>query len=174
MKLKVFFLCLFVSMSLYATGIENQKAPSFGVDTWIQTNGKKSLDIEDFKGKVLYLYGFQSWCPGCHKHGFPTLKELAKHYKGDDKVAFVAIQSAFEGHFFNSVTAAEKIISLYSLDMPVGHSGSSEKRSEFMLNYRTGGTPWTVIIDKNGIVRYNNFHAEVDDIIKFMDKLKQE
>ena len=102
MKIKLLFLSLLFSLNLFALGIQGQKAPSFGVDTWLQTNGKNSLDIEDYKGKVLYVYGFQAWCPGCHSHGFPTLQKLSHHYKDDDKIAFVAIQTVFEGFMVNS------------------------------------------------------------------------
>jgi len=174
MKIKAILLGVLFTFNLYALGIQGQKAPSFGVDTWIQTNGESKLDIENYKGKVLYVYGFQAWCPGCHSHGFPTLSALSKHYKNDKDVAFVAIQTAFEGFMVNSPNAAKDIIKKYSLDMPVGHSGSSEKRSIFMNNYKSGGTPWTVIIDKNGIVRFNDFHADVNEIIKYMDFLKKE
>jgi thiol-disulfide isomerase/thioredoxin len=174
MKAKIILLTIFISINMFALGITGQKAPSFGVDTWIQTNGKTSLDIDSYKGKVLYVYGFQAWCPGCHSHGFPTLQKLSKHYKNDGKVAFVAIQTVFEGYTFNSINAAKDIIKKYSLTMPIGHSGSSTKASQFMQNYRSGGTPWTVIIDKNGRVRFNDFHADVNEIIKYMDILKSE
>lgn len=175
MKIKYFILSILFSLNLYGLGIIGQKAPSFGVDTWLQTTeGKKNLDIEDFKGKVMYLYGFQSWCPGCHKYGFPALEKLSKHYKENDKIAFVAIQTAFEGFLINSEFAAKKIIGMYSLDMPVGHSGSSDNPSEFMKNYKSGGTPWIVVIDKNSIVRFNDFHANADELIEFLDVLIKE
>lgn len=174
MKIKYLLMIIFMSLNLYAAGIEGQKAPSFGVDTWIQTNEKKPLDIDDYKGKILYLYGFQSWCPGCHSHGFPTLQKLSKHYKNDTSVAFVAVQSVFEGFSFNTINKAKEIIKRYNLTMPVGHSGSATKSSEFMINYRSAGTPWTVVIDKKGIVRFNNFHAKVEDLIYFIDALKEE
>jgi len=169
------FLCICaLSFNLFATGILGQKAPSFGVDEWLQTKNNLALDINDYKGKVLYIYGFQAWCPGCHAHGFPTLQKLSKHYKKDDKVAFVAIQTVFEGYSSNTIQAARKIIKQYKLDMPVGQSGGKNKRSQFMSSYRSGGTPWTVIIDKRGVVRFNNFHANVEDIINYMDMLKKE
>ncbi len=174
MKFKLLLLTFVFSLNVFALGIQGQKAPSFGVDTWVQSNGASKIDIEDYKGKVLYLYGFQAWCPGCHSHGFPTLQKLSSHYQGDDKVAFVAIQTVFEGFMVNSVNAAKDIIKKYSLTMPIGHSGSSDKKSEFMRNYRSGGTPWTVIIDKNGVVRFNDFHADANEIIGYMDLLKAE
>jgi len=175
MKVKYFILIVLFSLNLYGLGIAGQKAPSFGVDTWLQTtNDKKTLDIEDYKGKVIYLYGFQSWCPGCHKHGFPALQKLSKHYKGNDKIAFVAIQTVFEGFMINTELAAKLIIKKYDLDMPVGQSGTSDNPSEFMKNYRSGGTPWTVVIDKNSIVRFNDFHADPDKLIEYLDVLIDE
>lgn len=174
MKLKYLVFLLFININLFAAGIEGQKAPSFGVDIWVQNSVKRNLDIDDFKGKVLYLYGFQSWCPGCHSHGFPTLNKLSKHYKNDKDVAFVAIQSVFEGYNFNTSGAAKLIIKKYDLTMPVGHSGTANKTSEFMRNYRSAGTPWIVLIDKKGVVRFNNFHSTVEELIFFIDMLKEE
>ncbi len=43
-------------------GILNQEAPPLGVSDWFQLpEGKTRLDIGDLKGKVVYLYCFQSW-----------------------------------------------------------------------------------------------------------------
>lgn len=169
------FLCMCIlTFNVFASGILGEKAPSFGVDTWLQNNNKPTLDIKDFKGKVLYVYGFQAWCPGCHSHGFPTLQKLSKHYAGDKDVAFVAIQTVFEGYSSNTIQAAAEIIKRYKLTIPVGHSGINGKRSEFMSRYKSGGTPWTVIIDKTGVVRFNDFHAKVENIIQYMDMLKKE
>ena len=69
-------------------GILNKKAPSWEVGEWLRLpEGKKTLDVADFSGKVLYLYCFQSWCPGCHSHGFPTLQKVIEHFKEDGEVA---------------------------------------------------------------------------------------
>ncbi|NIR52253.1 hypothetical protein GWO43_27040 [candidate division KSB1 bacterium] len=60
-------------------GILKQEAPSWEVEKWFNLPEKKGrLDVTDFKGRVVYLYCFQSWCPGCHKYGFPTLKQVIK------------------------------------------------------------------------------------------------
>ena len=43
-------------------GILNQKAPSLGISEWFYLpEGKTTIDIGDVKGKVVYLYCFQSW-----------------------------------------------------------------------------------------------------------------
>ena len=175
MTIKLLFFSLLLTLNLYSgTGIKGQNAPSFGDITWLQTDRNKNPKIEDYRGKVLYLYGFQSWCPGCHAHGFPTLHKLSKHYQGDSKVAFLAIQTVFEGFSTNTIDAAKAIIKRYALTMPVGHSGGDGQRSELMNNYRTGGTPWAIIIDKKGIVRFNGFGVDADKAITFIDFLKDE
>ncbi len=59
MKFKLLLLSVLFSLNVFALGIQGQKAPSFWVDIWLP-NGNSSLDIEDYKGKVLYVYDFQA------------------------------------------------------------------------------------------------------------------
>lgn len=153
-------------------GVLGKKAPSLGVKTWFNLpKGKDSVDIVDYRGKVIYLYGFQSWCPGCRKYGFPTLTKLIEHYEKNDEIAFVAVQTTFEGFGTNTPQSAKETAKRYNLTIPVGHSGSPDERSTVMQRYRTGGTPWTIIIDQEGIVRYNDFHITPDDAISMIDRL---
>lgn len=154
-------------------GIEGEKAPGWEVADWIQLpSGKESLDVANFKGKVVYLYCFQSWCPGCHRHGFPTLQKVSAHYRDNPNVAFVAIQTTFEGFETNTLANAEKVAKKYGLTVPFGQSGSPRRRSPLMRNYRTGGTPWTIVIDPEGIVRFNDFHIDAGNAIKIIDRLQ--
>ena len=138
-------------------GILDKKAPPWKIDTWVQlpAGSQKAPDVADLKGKIVYLYCFQSWCPGCHAHGFPTLQKMIEHYKDDPQVVFVALQTTFEGHATNSPQKAKATAERYKLTIPVGHTQGSEKRPpQFMNDYRTGGTPWTAIIDAE---RYCSF-----------------
>lgn len=153
-------------------GILGQQAPPLGVTTWFNLpEGKSSVDVADYRGKVLYLYGFQSWCPGCHKVGFPTLTKLIERYKGDDRVAFVAVQTTFEGFSSNGPEQAKQTAERYKLAIPVGQSGSAKEPSTMMQRYRTGGTPWTVIIAPDGTVKYSDFHITPEAAIEVMDGL---
>ncbi len=156
-------------------GILNQPAPTLGVKQWMQLPADKEiLDVSDFKGKVVYLYCFQNWCPGCHSHGFPTLQKLQAHYKDDPNVVVLAVQTTFEGFWTNTFENIPNIVEEYGLhDIPIGQSGSEAERSMLMRNYRTGGTPWTIIIDRQGIVRYNDFHINPQAAIEGMDYLKE-
>lgn len=156
-------------------GILNQTAPAITVDEWVSLPpGSTAPTPESLKGKIIYLYCFQSWCPGCHSSGFPTLQKVSNHFKDDDEVQCITIQTVFEGFHTNTPQKALKMAKDYKLtDIPVGHSGSKGKRSSIMYGFKTRGTPWTIIIDKNGVVKYNSFHIKADAAIMMIDKLKR-
>ena len=44
-------------------GIRSQKAPELNLNTWIDGDGNPTAPIrlEDFRGRVVYLYFFQDW-----------------------------------------------------------------------------------------------------------------
>ena len=85
-------------------GIEGFKAKEFGVAKWVDADGNPTehIKLSDFKGKFKVLYCFQSWCPGCHSIGLPNLQKMVKALENNDKVAFLAIQTVFEGHHANT------------------------------------------------------------------------
>lgn len=155
-----------------APGILGTQAPSWSGVEWVQLDGRNSLDVKDLRGKVIYLYYFQSWCPGCHSHGFPTLQLLIDRFAGDPDVAFVAIQTTFEGFASNTSERAKEMAERYELDIPIGHDGDRHTGSVLMRRYQTGGTPWTVIIDRDGVVRFNQFFLEYPDAVKLIEHLK--
>ncbi len=156
-------------------GIEGQKAPSWGVGQWINLPpGTSTIDVGDFQGKVVYLYGFQSWCPGCRRYGFPTLNTLLGEYDDAEDVAFVAVQTVFEGFSTNTARRAWETARQFDLDIPVGHDGKAGVGSVLMRRYRTGGTPWVVIIDKKGTVRFNDFHITPANAQRLIEQLRAE
>ncbi len=154
-------------------GIAGRPAPNWGVSEWINLPaGVRSLDVDDLKGDVVFMLGFQSWCPGCHSRGFPTLSQLIKDYESADDVSFVAVQTVFEGFATNTAQRAWDTARQYELDIPVGHDGTAGQRSTIMRRYRTGGTPWVIIIDKKGVVRFNDFHVPADRAHAIIDRLR--
>ncbi len=142
-------------------GIVGHPAPDWEVSHWHQLpNGLESLNVGDYRGKVLYLYFFQSWCPGCHTSGFPTLVTLQREFADKDDVAFVVIQTTFEGHDENRADKLQPTAERYNLNIPFGQSAGEFGTPEIMQRYRTGGTPWVVMVDKEGKVVFNDFHVD--------------
>jgi len=159
-------------------GIEGYQAPELAIDIeWIDGEGKEreAIQLKDYKGKFKVLYGFQSWCPGCHSRGLPALKEMVTALKDNDQVEFFAIQTVFEGKAANTKEKLLETQEKYDLQIPFGHDVGNEttgNRSSTMYNYRTGGTPWFIFIDQNDTVVFNDYHLNVDKAIEYLKEIK--
>ncbi len=153
-------------------GIVGHQAPELEVDYWIDKDGQPtSFNLAQNTGKWVFLKCFQSWCPGCHSHGFPTLKKISEALAGNPNIAFAGIQTVFEGGFINTVDKVRKIQLQYDLNMPMGHDPGDNGRSNTMMAYRTGGTPWMILINPAGEVVYNDFGIDADRAIEFFSKV---
>ncbi len=153
-------------------GIAGRPAPAWDLEWLNLPQDTPRLAVEDFRGKVLYVFCFQSWCPGCHSHGFPTLQEVEQHYRGNGDVHFVAIQTVFEGFGTNTSHRALTEVQGYDLEIPTAHDeGERNAVSPFMRAYRTGGTPWTILIGPDGKVVWNGFQLEPEQAIELIDRL---
>ena len=154
-------------------GIEGQAAPELEIDYWIDGDGKpSSFSIKESAGKWVFLKCFQNWCPGCHSSGFPTLKAFADEFHGNPKVAIAGIQTVFEGYSSNTVEDVRKLQLRYELPIVMGHdAGISDTRElpKTMKSYRTGGTPWLILIDPEGSVVFNDFHVNRRSLIKYVN-----
>lgn len=151
------------------------KAPEFDVKNWIDANGDRTdqIKLADFNGKFKVIYCFQSWCPGCHSKGLPDLKKMVDALIDNKQIAFLAIQTVFEGHNENTYEKMLETQKQYGLKIPFGHDAGDDGRSKsnIMINYQTGGTPWFILIDKHNNVVFSDFHLNVDAAIGFLKDL---
>ena len=150
-----------------------KEAKSWTSVEWIDGNGDPtSIEFENLENKVVYILNYQSWCPGCHRVGLPRLKELTQHYQNEDELVFLVIQTVFEGFHINTADKNRETQLKYELDIPFGYdAGSETSYPEIMTKYRTGGTPWVIIIDKEKTVQFSNFHLENQSAIVLLNEL---
>ena len=95
--------------------------------------------------------------------GFPTLQKLTQAFKNEDRVKFFAVQTVFEGYEINSQDKLRKNQLEWDLKIPMAHAAGNPLTHEsppIMKKYRSGGTPWKVIINPEGRVIYNDFHIK--------------
>ncbi len=155
-------------------GIEGQKAPELSPDIkWMDSNGQSrpSIQLADYKGKFKIIFGFQSWCPGCHDSGFPALQKMVEALKDNQQIVFLAIQTVFEGFQANTLEKVKETQKRYNLAIPFGHdigSIDTANYSSLMYHYRTGGTPWFIFIDENDTVVFNHFHLDAEKAIEYL------
>ena len=116
------------------------------------------------------MYCFQSWCPGCHSKGLPDLQKMVNALKGNDDVVFIAVQTVFEGHHSNTYEKMIETQKQHNLQIPFGHDAGDDGKSQshIMTNYKTGGTPWFLFIDKHDKIVFSDFHLNPDAAIEFL------
>ncbi len=136
------------------------KAPAFKGNT---LDGG-TIKLEDYRGKVVLLDFWASWCGPCRKE-MPFLAELYKEFEGHDfEILAVNIDKKKKN--------AEKF--LKKLDVKIKFPVIWDKKKEIPPLYGIKTMPTTVLIDKKGNVRYihdgfseslkNQFRKEVREL----------
>lgn len=161
-------------------GIKGINAPELAVPYWIdgQGNEQAPFTISQHKGKWIYLKCFQEWCPACHSVGFPNLQKLVSAFPNNDVIVPAVIQTTFEGFYANTVEALRKNQLRYDLNLPFGHDpgnaesphNSQHRRPSTMNLYNTRGTPWVILINPEGVVRFSDFQINIDALITYLKK----
>ena len=116
-------------------------APAFT----LQNSIGKAYSLSDFKGKVVYLDLWASWCEPCRAET-PSLKALYSKYKNDNRIAFISIAVSDGKSNWQKALDQDKPDWVQLIDKDGMVSGS----------YVATLIPQFVIIDKMGnIVNFN-------------------
>ena len=111
---------------------------------------KKSIRLADYKGKVLLLDFWATWCTGC-KVEIPWYEEFAKKYKRD---GFAAVGVALDDDGWTSV---KPYLATHAIGYPIGVADFP-----FAERYGVAGAlPVTLLIDRRGKIA--DVHAGMVD-----------
>jgi hypothetical protein len=153
------------------TGIAGQPAPALRAITWVDESGSEraSLSLDELGDGFRVLFFFQDWCEGCHLHGFPTLVRLVSELS-DRNVGFAAVQTVFEGFDVNTFERLCDNQRRYGLNIPFGHAAADSVSPvpAIMEDYRSGGTPWFVVVSPEGRVVFDGFQLDPDKLIELV------
>lgn len=86
-------------------------------------------------------------------------------------MAIAAVQTVFEGFQSNTQDDVRKLQLRYELPVVMGHDAgdsNGDRHPLTMLRYRSGGTPWLVLVDPEGTVVFNDFHVNAEKLIEFI------
>jgi thiol-disulfide isomerase/thioredoxin len=110
-------------------------APKF----MLLSNTGKRFSLDDFKGKVLYLDMWASWCGPCRAEN-PAFTKLYRKYKDDDRVAFISIAVHDGVNDWKKALAEDKPEWLQLLD----------KDGKVAISYAANAIPKFILVDKKG------------------------
>ncbi len=101
---------------------------------------KKPVKLSDYKGKVIFLNFWATWCKPC-KEEMPSMELLYKAMKGKD---FEMIAVSID----RDIAKVEPFVKELKLTFPIllDFMGKADRR------YKLTGVPETYIIDQNGVI----------------------
>ncbi|QHQ60914.1 redoxin domain-containing protein [Anaerocolumna sedimenticola] len=127
---------------------KNTIIPAFDFTLTDQYGNEHTLS--DYKGKVVFLNFWASWCPPC-KEELPHIEELYQEYsKNEDEVIFLGITNPKnEDYPYNQDEEKDKIISFMDKN---GYTFPTlfDETGEILHDYYISAFPTTFMIDKEG------------------------
>lgn len=126
---------------------EGKVAPEFSYPT---PGGKKKLGPQDFKGKILVLDFWASWCGPCRAE-IPNLKEAYKAYH-DKGVEFFSVSIDKDDAAWRKAMKEE--------NMPWMQAQAPGAGKEVMKLYQFSGIPYILILDKEGRIVAKNMRGK--------------
>jgi peroxiredoxin len=145
----LFVIVLFLSLNVQADGREEElfekigmipvkgdvKAPDFSLQ---DLNGKK-FGLNQFKGKVIFINFWATWCGPC-KEEMPSMEVLHKQFK-EKNFVLLAVSVDYEGQ-----KLVKEFIHKYQYTFPVLVDPNCNTLDLFQVK----GIPATFLIDKRG------------------------
>ena len=111
--------------------------------------------LSDYKGKVVFLNFWATWCPPCKKE-MPDIEELYKQYNlNKDEVVFLGIANPSSDDYPNNQDMRKEEIISFLEDGEYTFPTVFDETGEVFYNYSISAFPTTFMIDKEGnIVGY--------------------
>lgn len=151
-KLCLFTLCLFLHATAFGAAV-GEAAPDFTLpDLFQKTSNNGAISLNDYRGKVVYLDFWASWCAPCLV-SIPLINELRNKYKNE----------AFEVLAVNVDTDPEDGID-FLYDHPVDYPVVSDPEGLSPALYELIGMPTSFLIDAEGTIRLVHVGFKLSDI----------
>jgi thiol-disulfide isomerase/thioredoxin len=154
-KFLPFLMAVIFGNVLYFVVFSGKRAPKNPiVKTTLFDEQNNKVDASSFKGKVLILSYFQTWCGDCRKE-IPELMELQKHFGEQLKVVMITDES------FDKINQMKSV-----LPSDLQFYRSEKKLKEIGIRR----FPTTYLINKKG----EKIEAKVEGIDWYTDKIIKE
>ena len=157
-KLAVVCAGFFFTAGAYASTVTlSEEAPDFTLKTLDGSN----LRLEEYRGQVVLINFWASWCGPCRQE-MPILDRLHQRY---EDTGFAVLGVNVEGE----AAPAQKIVDKTNVTFPV-LIDEGQAVSEL---YDLEAMPSTVVVDRNGLVRYVHRGYKPGDEAKYVEVVKK-
>lgn len=153
----------------------NRPAPDFKLK---DINGK-TVSLADYKGKVLVIDFWATWCVPC-RYSFPAAKMAVEKYKNDPNVKFLFIDTREKTDNYRQLAKNFMANNHYPFHVVFDEKSKSGRIDTTFKRYTIPGIPAKFFIDGNGIIRYKmvgyftneSTKEAAEDIEDYIEKIK--
>jgi thiol-disulfide isomerase/thioredoxin len=139
---------------IQTANLVTEPAPKF---TLTNLEGK-AVKLDDYKGKVVILDFWATWCGPC-KASFPAMKKLQEAYTNNPNVKIVFINTLER---FKTLDENISKVKEFLTNNGYPFNVLLDSNSKVSEAFKVSGIPTKVIIDKNGNIRYRIVGAETN------------
>lgn len=148
---------IFLPLSVSAISV-GDTVPSFKART---IDGSKSVAVEDYRGKVILIDFWASWCPPCLK-SLPKYNDLRREI-GTDNFEIVAV------NVDENTEDAKKFLAKHPVSYPIAKDPKGILPGVFGVK----AMPTSYLVDKNGVVKYVHAAFKEGDIEKLRVEIEK-
>lgn len=151
----------------YATA---EPAPDLKIIEWL---GQEPTNLGNLRGKIVLLDFWATWCGPCIST-FPRLRDWHKKYGGNDFM-IVGVTKYYGNGGGKRMTPLQEFSYLgefkekYKMPYPIAVA----EQSEDVMKYGISAYPTTMLLDRNGVVRYIGIGAGAQESENLEDMIKK-
>lgn len=149
-------LSAFAAVSLASSGLTGQPAPDFALKSSTGAN----LRLSEYRGDVVMINFWATWCGPCRQE-MPLLDELSSRY---ERVGFKLLGVNIDDDSNRAMAMIEEL----GVSFPV----LFDARKEVSKMYDVSAMPVTVIVDREGTVRYVHHGYKPGYEEKYLDQVR--
>ncbi len=147
---------VFAATSLASSGLEGQVAPDFA----LKSSTGENLRLSEYRGNVVMINFWATWCGPCRQE-MPLLDELYTRY---ERVGFSLLGVNIDDDSRRAMQMIE--------DLGVSFPVLFDARKEVSELYEVEAMPVTVLVDREGNVRYVHHGYKPGYEDKYLDQVR--
>ncbi len=146
----------FAATALASSGLEGQAAPDFA----LKSSTGENLRLSEYRGDVVMINFWATWCGPCRQE-MPILDELYNRYQ---RVGFNLLGVNIDDDSRKAMQMIEEL----GVDFPV----LFDSKKEVSKLYNVEAMPVTVLVDRDGEVRYVHHGYKPGYEDKYLDQVR--